>query len=167
MWIVNALSIVCPEMLKLTRNNQNIEMFGVPPNTLPLVTYEYFVIGYYYITTCHSKHLRVGLMLSDGMVHFLKMKKTCNKSTKTILWLSVIFPVTWHHWKLVCTLSIRKMGHPSQLPPLINTQNKCSNTKGIKPKYERYLYFHEMAETSQFKEINTSTDIIDLMHTSV
>ena len=31
MWIVNALSIVCSEMLKLSRNNQNIKMFGVPP----------------------------------------------------------------------------------------------------------------------------------------
>ena len=35
-----------------------------------------FVIGYYYIITCHSKQLPVGLMvLSDGMVHFLKIKK--------------------------------------------------------------------------------------------
>ena len=27
----NALWIVCSEMLKLSRNNQNIKMFGVPP----------------------------------------------------------------------------------------------------------------------------------------
>ena len=61
--------IVCSEMFKLSRNNQNIKMFGVPPNTLPLVIY----IGYFhfvifwvwlvYITTCHSKHLPVGLMV--------------------------------------------------------------------------------------------------------
>ena len=38
-WIVNALSIVCSEMLKLSRNNQNIKMSGVPLNTLPLVIY--------------------------------------------------------------------------------------------------------------------------------
>ena len=38
MWIVNALS-VCSEMLKLSRNNQNNKMLGVPPNTLPLVIY--------------------------------------------------------------------------------------------------------------------------------
>ena len=38
-WIVNALSIVCSEILKLSRNNQNIELLGVPPNTLPLVIY--------------------------------------------------------------------------------------------------------------------------------
>ena len=63
-------------------------MLGVPPNTLPLVIYIYFVIGYYYITTCHSKQLPVGLMvLSDCMVHFLKIKKNLNKSTKTLLWL--------------------------------------------------------------------------------
>ena len=32
--------------------------------------------------------LPVGLMvISDGMVHFLKIKKKINKSTKTILWL--------------------------------------------------------------------------------
>ena len=61
-------------MLKLSRNNQNIEMLGVPPSTLPLVKYGYFVIGYYYITTCHSKQLPVGLMvLFDGMVHVLKI----------------------------------------------------------------------------------------------
>ena len=65
-------------------------MLGVPPNTLPLVIYIgiHIVIGYYYITTCESKQLSVGLMvLSDGMVHFLKIKKIFNKSTKTILWL--------------------------------------------------------------------------------
>ena len=38
-WIVNALSIVCSEMLKLSRNNQNITMLGVPLNTLPLEIY--------------------------------------------------------------------------------------------------------------------------------
>ena len=71
-------------MLKLSRNNQNIKMFGVPPNILPLVIYiyfyrGYFVIGYYYITTCHSKQLPVGLMvLSDGMLHFLKIEKIFN-----------------------------------------------------------------------------------------
>ena len=42
----------------------------------------------YYVTTCHSNQLRVGLMvLSDGMVHFLNIEKNFNKSTKTILWL--------------------------------------------------------------------------------
>ena len=58
MWIVNALSIVCTEMLKLSRNVQNIKMFGVPPN---------IALHHHYITTCHSKQLPVGLMvLSDG-----------------------------------------------------------------------------------------------------
>ena len=97
--LLNARSIVCSEMLKLSRNNQNIKMFGVPPNTrgtqsvqtcskVFFYTYGYFVIGYHYNTTCHSKQLPVGLMvLSDGMVHFLKMKKKFNKSSKTIVWL--------------------------------------------------------------------------------
>ena len=52
-------------------------MFGVPPNTLPLVIY----IGRF-------KTIAVGLIvLSDGMVHFLKIEKNFNKSTKAILWL--------------------------------------------------------------------------------
>ena len=65
-------------------------MFGVPPNAVPLVLIYIgiFVIGYYYIITCHSKRLPVGLIvLSDGMVHFLKIEKYFIKSTKTILWL--------------------------------------------------------------------------------
>ena len=33
------LSIVCSETLNLARNNEYIKMFGVPPNTLPLVIY--------------------------------------------------------------------------------------------------------------------------------
>ena len=37
--MINAWSIVCSEMLKLSSNNQNIELLGVPPNTLPLVIY--------------------------------------------------------------------------------------------------------------------------------
>ena len=46
----------------------------------------YQVLLHYNI--CHSKQLLVGLMvLSDGMVHFLKIEKKFNKSTKTILWL--------------------------------------------------------------------------------
>ena len=39
MRIINTLSIVCSEMLKFSRNDQNIKMFRVPPNTLPLVIY--------------------------------------------------------------------------------------------------------------------------------
>ena len=57
-------------MFKLSRNNQNIIMFGVPPKHSAIGNIQgYFVIGYYYITTCHSKQLPMGLMvLSDGMV---------------------------------------------------------------------------------------------------
>ena len=91
------VSIVCTEMLKLSRNNQNIKMLeilGVPPpppeHSAIGNIQGYFVTGYYYITTCHSKQLPVGLevfSVSDGMVHFLKIEKNFNKSTKTILWL--------------------------------------------------------------------------------
>ena len=56
-------------------------MFGVPPNTLPLIMYieifcywVYIII--YYITTCHSKQFLVAsLVFSDGIVHFLKIEK--------------------------------------------------------------------------------------------
>ena len=41
--LINALSIVCSEMLKLLRNNQKIKMLGVPPNTLSLVIYMYIL----------------------------------------------------------------------------------------------------------------------------
>ena len=50
-------------------------MFGGPPNTLPLVIYigprDILLLGYYYITTCHSKQLLVGLMvLSEDRENF-------------------------------------------------------------------------------------------------
>ena len=65
-------------------------MLGVPPNTLPLVLHrDILLLGIIMrYTTCHSKQLPVGLMvLSDGMVHFLKIEKNVNKSAKSILWL--------------------------------------------------------------------------------
>ena len=34
-WTINALLTVRSEMLPFSGNNQNIKMFGVPPNTLP------------------------------------------------------------------------------------------------------------------------------------
>ena len=70
-------------------------MFGGPPehSAIGNIHRDIFVIGYHYITTCHSKQLLVGLMaLSYGMVHFLKIEKNFNKSTKTILLLLII---TW------------------------------------------------------------------------
>ena len=72
-------------------------MFGSPPPPPPPehsaignIHRDILLLGIIYITTCHSKQLPVGLMvLSDGtcMVHFPKIKKIFNKSTKTILWL--------------------------------------------------------------------------------
>ena len=34
-WTINALLTVHSEMLPFSENNQNIKVFGVPPNTLP------------------------------------------------------------------------------------------------------------------------------------
>ena len=67
-------------------------MFGVPPNTLPLVIYIgmfcYWVLLHYNKKLCHSKQLPVGLMvLSDGLVYFLKIEKKIVESTESILWL--------------------------------------------------------------------------------
>ena len=48
---------------------QNV--WGPPEHSAIGNIHGYFVIGHYYITTCHSKQLPVCLMvLSDGMVHF-------------------------------------------------------------------------------------------------
>ena len=53
-------------------------MFGVPLNTLPIVTYGYFATGYYCDRTCHSKQFSVVLIvLSDGLVYILRFKKKC------------------------------------------------------------------------------------------
>ena len=68
-------------MLKLSRNNQNIN----PEHSAigNIQSYGYFIIGYYYVTTCLSKQLPVGLMvLSDGMVHFLKIEKNLTNLPK-------------------------------------------------------------------------------------
>ena len=67
-------------------------MLGVPPNTLPLVTYIgifcYWVLLHYNMSFKTIAGQPVGIMvLSDGMVHSLKVEKNFNKSTKTILWL--------------------------------------------------------------------------------
>ena len=48
----------------------------------------YFVLGYYYITTCHSKQLPVGLIVpSDGMAHFLEDREQFKQIYQTLLWL--------------------------------------------------------------------------------
>ena len=78
-------------MLPFSENNQNIKMFGGPPNTLPIGYILYITIiatGQYCITICHSKQLQEGLMVfSDDFLHFLKIMKKFVEFTKTILWL--------------------------------------------------------------------------------
>ena len=76
-------------MLKLSRNNQNIKNVRGPPehSAIGNIHRDILLLGIYY-STCHLIQLPVGLMvLSDGMVDFLKIEKNFNKSTKTILWL--------------------------------------------------------------------------------
>ena len=44
-------------------------MLGVPPEHSAIgnmYTYGYFVIGYYYITTCHSKHIAGGFKFNGA-----------------------------------------------------------------------------------------------------
>ena len=101
------MSIVSSEMLKLSRNNHNIKMLGVPPNTLPLVIYIGLFCYWVYYITCHSKQLPMGLMvLSDGMVHFLKIKKNFNKSTKTTCYLVAIMYWAWQFQRAAKMLKI-------------------------------------------------------------
>ena len=74
----------CQEITKISK------MFGGPPNPLPLVVYIgiFLLLGIITLQHSHSKQLLVGLMvLSQCMVHFLKIEENFNKSTKTILWL--------------------------------------------------------------------------------
>ena len=63
-------------------------MFGVPPEHSAIGDIHRDILLLGIIHNIHSKQLPVGLMvLSDGMVHFLKIENNFNKSTKTILWL--------------------------------------------------------------------------------
>ena len=110
-------------MIKFSRNNLKYQIFGVPPNTLPMVMYThgYFATWYYCIRTFHLKQFSVGLMvLSDGLTFwrsriflsnqpklscgFNAEKSGCNytpfkKSNVTRLW-SIISICLWvyiHH----------------------------------------------------------------------
>ena len=65
-------------------------MFGVPPNTFPLVLYIRDILLLGIITLQHVIQNNL-MVLSDGMVHFLKIKKFFNKSTKTIVALMYFF----------------------------------------------------------------------------
>ena len=63
-------------------------MLGGPPEHSAITNIHTDSLLLHSFTTCHSKQLPVGLMvLSDGVVYFLKIKKSSNKSTKTTLWL--------------------------------------------------------------------------------
>ena len=71
----------------LTLSRTKYQNARVPPKTLPLVIIHGGILLLGIITLQHvmQKQLPVGLMvLSDGMVHFLKIEKNLNKSTKTM-----------------------------------------------------------------------------------
>ena len=90
---MNALDIVCSEMLKLSRNKRKYQNARGPPEHSAIgniyiglffwVFFFFFFGGgggrVNYITTCHSKLNFAsgynGPVLSDGMVHFLKIEK--------------------------------------------------------------------------------------------
>ena len=75
-------------MIKFSRNNQKYQNVRSPPEHSAIGNIHVHGDILYYFTTCHLKQLPVGLMvLSDGMVRFLKIEKNFIKSTKTILWL--------------------------------------------------------------------------------
>ena len=121
MWIVNALSIVCSEMLRLSRNNQTIKMFGVPPNTLPLAMYIgifcYWVLLHYNMS---FKTIAGGFNgafwwygpLSDALEHFLTNlpKLSCGfKKRKKILVQKFGLHIVSHYltgWKWDLKLSL-------------------------------------------------------------
>ena len=95
---INTLLTIRSEMLPFSENNQNINIFGVPPNTLP-----YMYMCRLYIV--HNDNLPLGnialhymyviqnniaedlMVFSDDFLHFLNIKKKCLEFTKTILWL--------------------------------------------------------------------------------
>ena len=77
MWIVNALSIVCSQMLKLSRNNQNIKMLGDPPPPEHSANSNIGIFCYWVLLHYNTSlnQLPVGLMvLSYGMVHFWRSR---------------------------------------------------------------------------------------------
>ena len=136
-------------MIKISRNNlkyQNVRSPPPPPphtaqNTLPM-----FATGYYCIRTCHSKQFSVGLMvLSDGLVYFLKIdKKKILESTKTILshecWFRRIHfsrRLPKHEFQNFCIVFSFQFLHPI---PQINMQHVHSYAKmHMKTKWIRIL----------------------------
>ena len=78
----------------LSRNNQNVKMFGVPPNTLPLVIYKgifcYLVLLHYNMSFKTIAGGFNGAFWWYIWSIFLKIEKKINKSTKTIV--ALIFP---------------------------------------------------------------------------
>ena len=63
-------------MIKFSRNNLKYQNANGNFVHVYMYVYRYYATGYYCIRTCHSKLFLVGLMvLSDGLVYFLKIEK--------------------------------------------------------------------------------------------
>ena len=87
-WTINALLIVLSGNASFSGNNQNIKLFGVPPNTLHIGYVHVHMCIYLPLGNSAFKQLQEGLMVfSDDFLHFLKIKKNLVEFTKTILWL--------------------------------------------------------------------------------
>ena len=64
---INALLIVRSKMLQFSENNQNIEMFGVPPNTYPQVTCMYMMIICHWAILHYNMSFKTIAGRSDGV----------------------------------------------------------------------------------------------------
>ena len=87
-WTINALLTVCSEMLPFSGNNQNIKMFGVPP--------EHFAIGYVHNDNLPLRYIALQYVIQNNCMNvwwcFLMISCTFWRSrfffvefTKTIL----------------------------------------------------------------------------------
>ena len=68
---------ICSEMLAFSENNQNIEMFGVPPNNLPYVMY--------IIIICHWAILHYNMPFKTIATFFEFTKLSCGFKRRCFL----------------------------------------------------------------------------------
>ena len=105
-WTINALLTVCSEMIPFSGNNQNIKMFGVPPNTLPFVMY--IMIICHWAILHYNMSFQVIAGRSDGVFWWFPalsedQEKICRihqnylvaLTTTFQFWISINSPVEW------------------------------------------------------------------------
>ena len=76
-WTINALFTVRSEMLPFSGNIQNIKMFGVPPNTLPMIFCHRAILQYVIQNNC-TKVWWCFLMISCTFWRSRKKEKLSN-----------------------------------------------------------------------------------------